>query len=225
MYERSNNTRASWWNQDFLIANLIVVLALVAVYWFPKQDSLWRATVSEVVFSILFPLVAARIFIRRPFSELGFGWGRSGTGVMTALSAVAVFGLLSFTVLSLFSVTLNDILPGKVYLQFNSFLKYTLIMWILLLGTEVLFRGVLLSAWKWVTGGPIAVIIQGGVVIFLIGLNGYLNEGIEAWRMILYGGWGVLAGVVAILSESVLYSFIFSILSVILVTVVSLAIL
>lgn len=210
----------SWKDRDFLLANVAVMVAIAAMLLFPAQPSSLRAMTLQTFLFTIFPILSVRFIIRRPLPSFGLGPGSFFHGLMAALLALVVFSVFIVLAFRYFSISFENVLPRDVFSGFFPFLAYFISLSVVLLNTEVLFRGVLLFSWRRVIGAW-AIVAQVFALLLSVLLGGYLGGRIPHVSIfILYGVWAALAGSVAYLSRSIAYSFLFSVLSGILMAVI-----
>lgn len=213
--------RLAWTDKRFFVANAIVFVALVATYWFLVYGSATQAFFSGVVFMIAFPLVATKKILSEPLAVYGIRWGTSVKDIASVVIGSILF--LGFVALFMrvYPISSEEFLPNDVRLDFLSFFLYIVGVCLSLIGPEILFRGIVLFSWERMIGFW-SIVVQSVLCVLWMVLKDVSVGNFEWWRTVFYGAWTLLAGWVAWKSQSIFYSYLFSVFSVILMVVLAL---
>ncbi len=211
--------------RDFLAANATALAAVALLLFFPKQSS-FDAYILAFGAELVLPLCFVWLVLGRSIREYGFGWGKFGVLLNTAVlfSGLGVFLSGAWMFLSKTSLGSDFVASvsyglANIHTDFFDFLSYAaLSVWFVCLN-EVFFRGFFLFTWKNSFGKaaiPVHLVFFG---IFLwLKMHG-LSLGALEGSLILFGSWSLVASVIAFFTESVFLTFFFSIFSDILTTV------
>ncbi|MEI8103919.1 MAG: CPBP family glutamic-type intramembrane protease [Candidatus Moraniibacteriota bacterium] len=196
--------RISFWRrQDFVLGNIIFLIALGGWVLFPKQNELFHSLAVSLLFFVAFPILAIRLVLKHSFAEYGFTWGNWKQGLIWTLCGWLILSVCLVGFFQLTHPTAELFVPVALRKSFVLFLSYTAVMAIILFGIEVLFRGLLLNVWK-----------------KYIGVWSILPQAICYWGVVSYRGTPesvvvligipLCAGWVMWRSRSVWFSFLFS---------------
>ena len=198
-------------NKKLWMSNAVIVASLLLALYFPV-DNVVQLLVAHIVFLVILPLLYIRFLLKEKVSAFGISWGKVGMGSLwlaLGLFVVAVgLGMLSQStdILSRFS------LPLTLRLNFGFFLLYLFVIGVYIFIFEFFFRGFVLFVWENVIGMK-AVVVQAYFFLMFIMLLSYQKTIISLISITIMA---LISGFIAARSRSIVYSFSFSYISVIL---------
>ncbi len=197
--------------KQFWMSNVVIVISLLGAVLFPAADAI-QSIIISIAFLIVLPLLFTYLFLKERLPFLGLSWGNVTQGSLwlatfLSLEVFSLIGLIRYTdALSRFDM------PLAVRLSFPLFILFIVVVGIYVFMAEFFFRGFVFSVWQKNIGTK-ALFAQTTVyLIFLVALS--------HWKIgasfLVVGIMALLSGFLVIRSRSIVYSFLFSYISVIL---------
>lgn len=198
-------------NKNLWMSNAVMVASLLLALYFPV-DNVIQLLVSHIVFLVVLPILYIKFLLKEKITSFGIAWGKVGEGSLWLfLGLIVVAGGLFF--LSHATNLLNRFaLPLELRLHFGFFLLYLFIIGIYLFIFEFFFRGFVFFVWERVIGKE-AIIVQAGFFLIFIMLIPYQKTATALLGVAVMALW---SGFLVSRSRSIVYSFSFSYISVIL---------
>lgn len=193
------------------MSNTLIVASMLAAAFFPTADAV-QALVSESIFLIVLPAVFTRFFLKEKLSSIGLSLGNEVRGGLWLGTLIAVTFLCIALATHYTDILSQFTIPLSVRLSFLVFLIYTLIAGMYIFIFEFFFRGFVFFVWERVVGIN-AIFIQTVffMVFFLLASYGKVSAPFFIMSVMAIG-----SGLLVERSRSILYSFLFSYISVIL---------
>lgn len=203
-------------DSKFVVSNAVALTSLVLFYFFPVKSFL-QGMISVFVFLFLLPALFIKLILSDELKNYGWQSGQSrrniiGCGLLSLLWAGLLVVLYKYTSLApVFS------LPGAMRLNFSFFLIYSVVVLFHLIWYEFFFRGFILSIWNKKVGVWSLLVQSFWFIAFF--WQKIIQIGFDPKFLFLFFLFSFFSGGVAWYTRSVLTSFVFSSLSVILGTV------
>lgn len=198
-------TQRQWW-----MSNVVIVASVLAVKLFPTHDSI-ESLLAGFVFLVVLPYLFVRMFLKQKIADFGWSFGNVTQGIIWLIVGllIAIGGIVTAVHYSV--IGSYFVVPASARLSFLMFLVYIGIAGMYIFILEFFFRGFVLNLWKNALGNY-AILAQGILFIIMVIVASrqftLLTTAIFAMSL--------MSGAVVARSQSILYSFIFSYISVIL---------
>jgi membrane protease YdiL (CAAX protease family) len=196
-------------NKEITITFCIILFCLLLSLFFPVNNSAQLLT-KNIFFLILVPILYYKMILKKNISSFGLSLGDKKAGIFWGI-VLLLINLAFFYLLYTFTAfEKNYILPNYIVHNFWIFLLYELILVnIFVFIQEFFYRGfILLYFSKQI--GPLAIFIQ--FIFFVLFL---LPTGSSFWQMSPALVISLTSGIIVYRSRSILYSWISTILSLI----------
>lgn len=203
-------------NKKLWMGLVIAVLCLAMSVLFPRRNTFQDFMVHGMFFVGL-PLVFVKFFLKERLADFGFGWGNIGKGSIWMVSGIIFIAGMIFAAFRYLGISEVVSVPMNIRQDFFSLMKYLfLIGWYLFL-FECFFRGFLMTLFGRLFGFGWGNVFQSITFsLFVILKSGQFPVfGLIFIPLFIAG----ISGFIVTQSRSVLYSFFFSYISVILVVV------
>jgi hypothetical protein len=198
------------WKTDLITLGVILV-CLGLFFLFPSQGPA-QAVTASLIFLFLVPFLYIKLILKKSLREYGWRIGDWKTGIIFAAGSL-VFALLIFYALYHYTdFSKNYVLPLVATQKFGFFLLYEFLLVAFFLALyEFFFRGFVM----WSFAGKIGIGSAGFQwLLFLVFLYAAGNF---TWQNAPYMITGFFSGVITIKSRSLLYSFVSSLLFLIII--------
>lgn len=193
------------WKED-LITLAVIVVCLGLFFLFPSQGPA-QAITASLIFLFLAPFLYLKLILKKNLRSCGWQIGGWKTGIIFAIISL-IFSLLIFYALYHYTpFSKNYALPLIATQKFGFFLLYEfLLVGFFLALYEFFFRGFAMFSFA----GKFGIICAG--LQWLLFLAFLFLAGNLSWQNTPYMITGFFSGLITFRSRSLLYSFVFSLL-------------
>lgn len=193
--------------KELLVTFFVIVACLVLIFFFPAQNYLQTITVL-IFFLIFVPILYLKIVVKKNIREFGLKLGNKKEGLISGAVAFFAFLALFFLLYYYTGFKKSYILPDLIIHNFWNFLVYELLIAnFLILLLEFFFCGFVFFSFYEYTN-RLAILVQfilfTGIAILFFGFS---------WQIFPALVISLFSGIIVYRSQSILYSYVFALLS------------
>lgn len=199
-------------NKKIWMGTSVALLSLLMVAIFPKTNG-FQGLMINAVFLFLLPIIFIRFFLRQKLNDFGLGLGDVSKGVFWFVIMLIAVGGIMFVAFHSLEVFSKITIPLSIRSSFVLFLIYIALLGVYWFLYEFFFRGFVLMLWKDILGYK-AIFAQSVLhVIFFVVTSSHWKVDMT---VVIPIAFSLCSGWIAFRSRSMLFSFLFSFISVIL---------
>lgn len=201
--------KKSFFSTELYATGAVIAACLFFVGYFPKDD-IFQEVVVGTFFFLIVPALYSKIILKKGLKDLGVETGDWKSGIMwIAISAVMLF-LIYYILFHYTSFADKYSLPARAAAEFKYFVLYEiLVVGFISALYEFFFRGFVMFIFK-ERFGQLAIVIQAVVFLLLLAFSGSRDFSMVPLLVV-----SLFSGLTAYRSESLIYSFAVSLLSVV----------
>lgn len=202
-------TKEPFLSQELLITGAVMLACLFFVGYFPKND-IFQEVVVGLSFFLVIPFLYCRIILKKELRDFGVQTGDTKSGIMwTGISAGVLF-LIYYIIFHYTDFENKYNLPQKVASEFKYFVLYEiLIVGFIAALYEIFFRGFVMFTLK-ERFGQWAIVMQAVIFLLLLTISGGWDYSLVPLLVT-----SLFSGITAYRSQSLIYSFLVSFFSVV----------
>lgn len=198
-------------NRNFFTTSLVVLACLVLFSVFPTSN-IFQEIISSLTFFFVVPILYVKIILKKDLGEFGFQKGDVKKGIILALESLILSILIIYILFEYFSFAKNYQIPPAVANNFQFFVLYEIfIVGFFTALYEILFRGFIQFSFFEKIGFWV-ILVQFLLFVMLFLATGNLN-----WSIAPFIVMAPFSGYTALKSKSILYSFVSTLVFIILI--------
>ena len=197
-------------NKKDIISFLLIILCLFMIKLFPEKDHFQKLIIS-LTFLLIVPVLYVKIVLKENLRKFGLKVGEWKPGLIWIFISLVVSSLILYLIYNYLDFAEKYYLPQKTIESFGLFIFYeTAIAGFFIALYEFFFRGFIMFGFSEKLKHK-AIILQFILFILFLIINKDFN-----WIFAPYMMTALFSGVIAYKSKSLIYSFLFSWLFIIL---------